>query len=508
MVQTIPFADHANTPFANLCPAKSLAPDQRQQLAVHALAGSFTITALADQADVSRKFVYHQVSIAQHALDLAFATPPANLDTDHILFHIPVTKRWLWQVVLVLLLVCRSSYRGVIDFFRICFDYPISLGTIHNIAYDAVEQARAHNTTQRLEGVRFGIPDEIFQAGVPILVGIDAYSTYCYLLSQEECRDGDTWGVRLLELQDRGFNPQANIADFGSGLRAGHAEALPNTPCRGDVFHALQTVTPVVTALENAAYEAMSLRDSLERKATKHENRHGRADRGLAQKLARAKRAEAQAIALAEDIALLARWLHYDLFAVAGPCYTERMALCDFIVAELKTRVPLCPHRLKPLCTFLKNHQGELLAFVQELDQDLAALASDFQVGVESLRELLLLQTMSHTHPQRQHRQGVLRQRLRDRFYVLNEAVRELAERTVRASSAVENLNSRLRNYFTLRRHLGSDYLTLLQFFLNHNRLARSERPERVGKSPAELLTGQAHPHWLEMLGYTLFSRN
>jgi len=36
----------------------------------------------------------------------------------------------------------------------------------------------------------------------------------------------------------------------------------------------------------------------------------------------------------------------------------------------------------------------------------------------------------------------------------------------------------------------------------------RSERPKRIGKSPAELLTGQAHPHWLEMLGYTRFSRN
>jgi hypothetical protein len=48
----------------------------------------------------------------------------------------------------------------------------------------------------------------------------------------------------------------------------------------------------------------------------------------------------------------------------------------------------------------------------------------------------------------------------------------------------------------------------LLQFFLNHRRFLRSERPERVGKSPAELLSGSAHPHWLEMLGYVRFSRN
>ena len=78
---------------------------------------------------------------------------------------------------------------------------------------------------------------------------------------------------------------------------------------------------------------------------------------------------------------------------------------------------------------------------------------------------------------------------------------------TVRASSIVENLNSRLRNYFFLRRHLNQDYLDLLRFFLNHRRFLRSERPERVGASPVEILTGRSHPHWLELLGFELFRR-
>ena len=84
----------------------------------------------------------------------------------------------------------------------------------------------------------------------------------------------------------------------------------------------------------------------------------------------------------------------------------------------------------------------------------------------------------------------------------------DLADRVVRASSVIENINSRLRTYFFLRRQLGSEYLVLLQFFLNHRRFLRSEHPERVDKSPAELLTGQSHAHWLEMLGYTRFSQN
>ena len=82
-----------------------------------------------------------------------------------------------------------------------------------------------------------------------------------------------------------------------------------------------------------------------------------------------------------------------------------------------------------------------------------------------------------------------------------------MAARVVRASSLVENVNSRLRNYFFLRRQLGPDYLALLQFYLNHRRFERSDRQERVGKSPAELLSGREHSHWLEMLGYQRFRR-
>ncbi len=64
-----------------------------------------------------------------------------------------------------------------------------------------------------------------------------------------------------------------------------------------------------------------------------------------------------------------------------------------------------------------------------------------------------------------------------------------------------------LINYFFLRKHLNSDYLDLLRFFLNHRTFRSSRVPERVGQSPTELMTGQKHPHWLELLGFELFQR-
>src|SRR5205823_12218792 len=202
--------------------------------------------------------------------------------------------------------------------------YPLSLGTVHNIVQSAVAPARQVNAGEDLSGVRIGDHDEIFQAGDPVLVGIDARSTYCYLLSLEEHRDADTWGVRLLELLERGFQPQATIADFAGGLRAAQAEVLPEVPCRGDVFHVLNEAVPLVTYLENRAYEAIAACAKLQRQPAQHEWRHGRKAADVAGKLGHARPAEARAVALAEDVALLVRWLREGVLAVAGPEHGTR----------------------------------------------------------------------------------------------------------------------------------------------------------------------------------------
>ena len=98
-----------------------------------------------------------------------------------------------------------------------------------------------------------------------MLVGVDTTSTYCYLLSLEEHRDADTWGVRLLELADQGFDPEATVADAGSSLRAGQAQALPSAPCQGDIFHIARDLETVVSFLENRAYDALETSEHRER---------------------------------------------------------------------------------------------------------------------------------------------------------------------------------------------------------------------------------------------------
>lgn len=486
-------------------PAKAMTPAQRRQLALEALAGTETVSRLAGQHAVSRKFVYRQTTKAEEALDAAFS--PADRDDQKVLFYLPVTKAWLRQLILALTLICHSSLRGVVELFGDVFDCSISVGTVHNVLQAAVAQARLCNEQQDLSDVRIGAHDEIFQSGRPVLVGVDADSTYCYLLSLEDHRDADTWGVRLLELQDQGFQPEATVADAGQGLRAGQVLAMPEVPCRGDVFHALQTVQRLLTFLENRAYAAIGTTAALRRKKARLEWR-GRPTQAVAVKLGCANREEGRAVALAADVATLLKWLREDVLSLAGPDHATRRELFDFIVAELRCCEPLCPHRIGPVVRALANQRDDLLAFAAQLDRDLAIVAAEFQVAVETARAVLNVELLPPDNPSRWRRETALRSQLGSRHYSLSVAAAEVARQTVRASSLVENLNSRLRNYFFLRRHLGPDYLALLQFFLNHRRFLRSERPERVGKSPAELLNGSFHPHWLEMLGHTRFSRN
>ena len=74
--------------------------------------------------------------------------------------------------------------------------------------------------------------DELFHSTRPVLTGVDADSTYCFLLEAVEHRDEDTWGYYLLELEQQGLNPDYTIAGSAS-RKCGIGDHVMPTP-RGD----------------------------------------------------------------------------------------------------------------------------------------------------------------------------------------------------------------------------------------------------------------------------------
>jgi len=222
-------------------------------------------------------------------------------------------------------------------------------------------------------------------------------------------------------------------------------------------------------------------------------------------KLVHAKHLEQTLTPLAKDLKTLLQWMSHDVLELAGPPLAVRQDLFDFIVTELKQRESKKHPTIRALRKALHHQRDQLLAFAGVLDQKLADIAERFETPLQKVRDVCLLYRKRPTSNAYWERWNQLHHELSGQFHGLMEAVGEALKQTPRASSLVENLNSRLRNYFFLRRTLGDSYLSLLQFFLNHRRFMRSEVSERVGKSPKEVMTGQPHPHWLELLGFTRF---
>ena len=144
--------------------AAKLPLDARKQIAIQSLARRAPISRLAVQEKVSRKFIYQQKHKADAALNQAFS--PAE-DASDVLFYLPVTAAWLNQLVLSLVLICHSSYRGVIQLLAALFDTSISLGTIHNLLAVTSKQATQINGSQDFSAIQVGLLDEIFQGNQP-----------------------------------------------------------------------------------------------------------------------------------------------------------------------------------------------------------------------------------------------------------------------------------------------------------------------------------------------------
>lgn len=483
--------------------AKEISLDTRQQIAISVLSGKEKISNISRSYGISRKFVYHQKSKAIKALDVAFSSK--EQDTD-VLFYIPVTKAWLHQVVLALILTCHSSYGGVMEFFRDIFDHHICKGTIFNIVQNALRKAIEINNSQDLSSIKVGAHDEIFQAKVPVLVGCDVKSTYTYLLKHEESRDATTWGVRLLELTDQGMNLEYTIADGGKGLRCGQKEAWPSVPCRGDVFHPLYDIGKLVAFLKNRAESAVETVRNLEEKM-KNAKKRNKGNK-YSTNLVRAKKEASSAVQLQSDISTLAKWLKQDILSVVGPDLSTRQELLEFVIEELKSREVQSPHRIRPVRKLLESQGKELLHFAEDIDNSIEELAERYSISPCSVRLVFELHSISNYENRYWELSNQLYDRLGTQFYNLQQEVEGIISETVRASSLVENLNSRLRNYFFLRKTLGNDYLGLLQFYLNHKRYVRSSKAERIGKSPKELLTQKTHDHWLELMGFKLFKKD
>ncbi len=299
--------------------------------------------------------------------------------------------------MLGLTLICRSSYRGVTESMRDLLGVSVSVGSVHEVPQWAAQQAGAINREQDLSGSRVSLHDEIFQGARPVLAGVDAQSTDCYLLTAEKHRDGDTWGMHLLDASRQGLAPDYTIADAGQGLRAGQKAAWGDTPCHSDVFHIQRQCEALPNTLGNLARGDRTRRQKLEARIGRARARC-RARR-FAAALGQARQADAPAHELTRDIRTLTQWFSHDILALAGPVFATRQILFDFVVDELLGREHQDARRIRPVRVALQNQRDDLLAFAGVLDEKLAAIAQAANVPDDLVRAACVLHRKPTTSP-------------------------------------------------------------------------------------------------------------
>ena len=490
------------THYNNSFPAKSIPDEERKQLALKIIKNEKSITELAAKKNVSRKFIHSLKDKATQAIDQCFE--PKATEED-VLFYLPITLSWLCQFILCLTLHCRANIRGIQKVLTEAFDYSRSFGGIQNIINDAKSKAKQINNQQDLGSVKLAAEDEMFHYNNPVLTGVDIRSLYCYLLSDESNRDFDTWGTHLLDLQKQGLTPERVISDDSSTIRAANQYVYPHMPCDIDNFHIIQDMMDMRRYFRNSLKSTITNRKTMQSKVdksmltTKLETYH--------KQLKVAKKQEKKMKHLSHTIDTLVSWMQHDVLNMPGPEPKTRYELFDFIVDELKRLAADHPHRIQSVCTTLKNQKYFLLAFSEVLNEKFQSIADKFVYPVEKIWEMCALQRCQPGGDRYAVRSIPLQDYFQSEFNEVEDAVMEALDTTERTSSMIENLHSRLRPYFYLRREIGFGYLDLLRFYLNHTPFLRSEKEERGGKTPAQILNGKAHPHWLEMLGYQRFKR-
>ncbi len=469
----------------------------RQEIALRSIRKEQPIKSLANKFGCSRTTVYEQQKIALQAVGQAF-TPH---DDDKVLFYLPITKKVIDTLIIMLHLTCRSTYRHIIEFLRDFLGFDISIGSVFNIINDAAIKASDINKSYNLGQVKNSSSDEVFHRNQPIMATVDIPSRYCLQADLCEARDGETWAINLLFLKDQGYNPDSVIVDSAKGMTNGYKEALPGTKIRYDHFHILKAIKDVARFLRNKTQSSL----------TKTEKAYV--------KLATAKTAEAkvklstqfeqdfvafqQLSDISQQFSILANWLQYDVLQLTGYNYDQRAALFDFIVAELTRLAQIYPHRIKKLIKSLKFQRNRLLDVANTLNDKFQAISLNHKVELSDIWSICYLARYDYDSIKYQQKSSSLEDKIGYESYKkIEDEVLLILDSTPRCSSIIENFNSRLATFISDNKTITQKTLDLYRFFLNHSPFMRSEHQHLKGKSPAEAMTGRAHDLWYKMLGF------
>ncbi len=450
--------------------------------------GGQPVRELSKESGVSRTWIYQQKEdVTQYASMLD--------EQEEAHRSIQVTEQFIERLALSLALDCRGPLEGIERTFRSVIGVNLSIGKISAILNDASRRAVEFDRSILLDMIRQGANDEIFQCSEPVLTGIDVESTYIYLLEPALDRTGETWQLYMEDCKERGLELDVNISDAGSGLQAGIPKAFPEISMQADVFHALRPIGAEIASAERRVYRLIAKEYDLEERV-----QGARPRKKTREQLEQVRETCAREMESYDILATLYAWL-VELLGFSGYSFEETCSLCAWVLSEMMAAAP-GKEKFRHDLEKLRNNLPQVLSFLKRMEVALRKASERTGIPIQAFQLFYQKKSCAPLSWESSRIEYALGELLCNGYADAKAAFEQVLSTIKRASSLVENLNGRIRPFMDLKRVIPDRFFALLKVYFNTKRYRRSRIPERVGKSPIELLTGKPCAEFLETLGY------
>ncbi len=435
------------------------------------------VTTLADNYQVSRKFLYQLEHKATNAILSALtAQSPGPMHKFETLL---VDDNHIQRAITTLATIIPGSIRSIQICLQEILDTHRSIGFISQSLNLAGKSADELNQSEIPKQPVLGEADEIFQGRHPCLTVVDGRTFAVLQLSPHKSRDADTWGVSFLQLQERGIQFADVALDGARGISSGIKQAGLTIPLRPDLFHLLVESGRLICRLESSAYKAIEQYERVQRAESESNASHKRRGPRLKvhNSLTESKAKEQQAI----DRYDLFVWLQREIRQSLEP-YDSDYNLTSVQQAKetLDTAISLLCEMgiINDYVQGLKKHREELIAPLEWLEQQL----SPYHQGLSSslLPDIESVIIWSYKH-QQELGLSYAGEGFPEQLQPIVKAYWEVLSLFHRSSSLAESLHSFLRPYFDMHRGIPEWLPSLLQYYWNHHEF---QRGKRKGKSP------------------------
>jgi len=463
------------------------------------------ITALTEQYDISRQFVYNLLYTLQIALILSFSISEESVVTS---------KRKEIEKILSLRFEGKSPLSGmseVMKRFEIANCSESYISQVLKEIGGLLPQAQKIDIDGKFSA--HGVADEIFVKSKPILITGEPKSTLMLGVTLAEDRTNETWSKHFEAILKA--NPKLEITgattDEGKGLCLAIEKTFPFITRQPDTYHGVAHVFGL-------------LRSNFEKKvemAIKKEKERDRVCMGRKTEELFEEKYELYELALQETIEAVEAYedftyLYICIIKELQPFYSdgevrdrqkaeEEIKVALDLIEELgKESINKDTQTVRGLLPELLNYFEQTKKSVKQC-QKLGVLDSSLQVlylAWQWNKSVIKAKKKGRRDRATWERDFYLeyaQDLLGDEFERIKKDVFEELDNIIQASSAIENINSILRFYLDVSRNQTSqEFLNIFMFYHNHRRYKDGKRK---GKTPMEIFTGQKQEKdWIELL--------